>query len=40
VTEHEFDEEGWDDADELEADDLDIELDDEDLQPEDDDEDF
>jgi hypothetical protein len=40
VTEHEFDDEGWDDAEDLEDEDLDVELDEEDIQPEEDDEDF
>jgi hypothetical protein len=39
VPEHEFDDEDWDDAEELEADDLDVELDEEGIEPEDD-EDF
>jgi hypothetical protein len=36
VTEHEFDDEAWDDAEDIEADDLDVELDEEDIEPEDD----
>jgi hypothetical protein len=39
VPEHEFDDEDWDDAEELEADELDVELDEEGIEPEDD-EDF
>jgi hypothetical protein len=37
--EHEFDDNDWDDAEELETDDLDVELDEEGIDPEDD-EDF
>jgi hypothetical protein len=37
VPEHEFDEDDWDNAEELEADELDVELDEEASEPEDDD---
>jgi hypothetical protein len=40
VPEHEFDEDDWDDAEEIESDDLDVDLDDEELEVEDDDEYF
>ena len=37
--EHEFDDDDWDDAEEMETDDLDVDLDEEGIEPEDD-EDF
>lgn len=36
VPEHEFEDEDWDDAEELETDELDVELDEEGIEPEDD----
>ncbi len=39
VPEHEFDDDDWDDVEELESDELDVELDEEGIEPEDD-EDF
>jgi hypothetical protein len=38
VPEHEFDDDDWDDAEELETDELDVELDEEGIEPEDDEE--
>lgn len=40
VPEHEFDDEDWDNVEELDADDLDVDLDEEGIEPEEDDEDF
>jgi hypothetical protein len=36
VQEHEFDGEDWDDAEDVDSDELDVELDEEELEPEDD----